>query len=198
MLRPGVCLLAPLVLAMALSACGSPPEAEMNEARQALAAARAAGAQQYAAQEYAQAAAAIQRSERFVTEGDYRQALSAALEARELAGTATASAAHGKEVARAAAAASLSQTNASLAQARAFVDQATAHPPRTRPERVHVSEVRRAVVVANVAVQKAREAMGREDYAAVSKDLEGVAARLDEVLTAKPAPPPAPKPRRRR
>ena len=198
MLRPVVRVVAPLLLALSLAACAAPPEAEMTEAREALAAARAAGAEQYAAEEYRQAAAVMQRSERFVTEGDYRQALSAALEAREAAGAAAASARRAKEAARAAATAAMEQAQASLAGARAFTDAATAKPPRTRPERLHVSEVRRAIVVANVAVQKAREAMGREDYPAASQALEGVRARLDEVMAAKPEPPPPPKPRRRR
>ncbi len=198
MLRPVVRVAAALVLALGLWACAAPPEAEMTEAREALATARAAGAEQYAAEEYRQAAAAVQRSERFVTEGDYRQALSAALEARELAVTTTASASRSKEAARTAAEAAVEQAQASLAAARAFTDAATAKPPRTRPERLHVSEVRRAIVLVNVAVQKAREAMGREDYPAASRTLEGVRTRLDEVMAAQPEPPPPPKPRRRR
>jgi len=197
MLRPGVRVLAPFVLALTLS-CGSPPAAEMSEARRALAEARAAGAEQYAPAEYRQAASAIQRSERSVLDGDNRQALSAALEARDLAGAASASAGRAKEDARGAASAALHQAEASLANARAFVDEATAHPPRTRPERLHVSEVRRAVVVANVALQKAREAMGREDYPAAREAIEGVPARLDEVVSAGSEPPPPPQPQRRR
>ncbi len=198
MLRPVVHVAASLVLALALSACAAPPEAEMNEARQALEASRAAGAERYAPGEYGQAAAAVQRSERFVTEGDYRQALSAALEARELSEAATAAATRGKEAARAAAEHALQQAQASLTAARAFTDAATEKPPRTHPERLHVSEVRRAIVSANVSLQKAREAMGREEYGAVSEALEGVPARLSAVLAAKPEPPPPPKPRRRR
>jgi hypothetical protein len=198
MLRPVVRVAAPLVLALALSACAAPPETEMTEARQALAAARGAGAERYAADEYRQAAAAMQRSERFVTEGDYRQALSAALEARELAAATTASADRARDAARRVAQASLEQAQASLTTARAFADAAAAKPPRSRPERLHVSEVRRAIVVANVAVQKAREAIGRHDYRAAGQALEGVRARLDEVMAAKPDPPPPPKPRRRR
>lgn len=198
MLRPVVRVASPLVVVLALSACAGPPEAEMTEARQALAAARTAGAERYVPEEYQQASAAVQRSERFVGEGDYRQALSAALEARELAVAATRSAGRAKEAARAAAEAALQRAEASLATVRAFTDAATAKPPRTRPERLHVSEVRRAIVTANVAVQKAREAMGREDYAAASQAVEGVPARLNEVMAAKPEPPPPPKPRRRR
>jgi hypothetical protein len=198
MLRPVACGVTSLIAALALSGCAAPPDAEMNEARQAIAAARTAGAEQYAAEEYRQATAALQRSERFVGEGDYRQALSTALEARELAAAAVDSAGREKAAARANAEAALTGLEAAVARARAFTTEATAKPPRTRPERLHVSEVRRAVVLANVAVQKAREAMGREDYPAAMRALEGVGARLDEVMVAKPEPPPPPKPRRRR
>ncbi|HOC19292.1 MAG TPA: DUF4398 domain-containing protein [Vicinamibacterales bacterium] len=198
MLRLVVRLVVPLVAALALSACAAPPEAEMTEAREALAAARAAGAERYAPAEYGEAAGMLQRSERFVAEGDYRQALSAALEARELANAAAAAAGGAKEAARARATTAMDQAQASLAAARAFTDAATAKPPRTRPERLHVSEVRRAVVAANVAVQKAREAIGRDDFAAATEALDAVRAQLDEVMAAKPEPPPPPKPRRRR
>ena len=135
-----------------------------------------------------------QCSERFVADGDYRQALSAAAGARELA----AAAPPRREGEAACAATAMEQAQASLAAARAFTDAATAKPPRTRPERLHVSEVRRAVVAANVAVQKAREAIGRDDFAAATEALDAVRAQLDEVMAAKPEPPPPPKPRRRR
>jgi hypothetical protein len=198
MRRLVVRLVVSLVATLALTACAAPPAAEMTEAREALAAARAAGAERYAPDEYSEAAGLLQRSERFVAEGDYRQALSATLEARALANAAAATAGRAKEAARAHAAAAMEQAQASLAAARAFTDAATAKPPRTRPERQHVSDVRRAIVAANVAVQKAREAMGRDDFAAATEALEAARAQLNEVMAAKPEPPAPPKARRPR
>lgn len=186
------------LVVLALSACATPPEAEMTEAREALRASRTAGAERYAADAYAQAAGAVQRSERFAAEGDYRQALSAALEGRELAHAATTAASRAKEAARTRAQAALDRAQASLAAARAFADAATTKPPHTRPERLHVSEVRRAIVATNVVVQEAREAMGVEDYAAAGEALDAARTRLDELMAAKPEPPPAPARRRRR
>ncbi len=66
-------------------ACSDPPTKEMNQAQDAIDAARAAGAEQYAPEEYRAAVAALQRSHEAVTQRDYRQALNFALDARERA-----------------------------------------------------------------------------------------------------------------
>jgi hypothetical protein len=187
-----------LVTSASLAGCAEPPRKEMAEAREALEAARAAGAERYAPQEYKDAAETVQRSERFVAERDYRQALSAALDARERAELAGESAAAAKEAARAGAFAALKDLEAAVAESRSFVETTEKHPPRTRPERLHVSEVRRAIVLGNAAVQKARAAMGREDYEAVPKAVEGVSERLRALMAAKPEPAVKAKPRPRR
>jgi len=198
MRRTSIRSLLAAALALWSWACAAPPEKEMAQAREALSVARAAGAEQYAAQEYQDAAAAMQRSESFVSERDHRQALSAALDARERAESAREAAANAKAEARARAHAALEEVETATSEARGFVDQATERPPRSRPERLHVSEVRRAIVVANVALQKAREAVSGEDYTVALKELEGVNGRLREVLAAKPpAPSPAKAGRRR-
>jgi hypothetical protein len=198
MVRPAIRLLAALTVSCLLAACAEPPEKEMTEAREAIETARAAGAERYAPAEYKEATDAAQRSQRFVAERDYRQALSAALDARERAEAAAQAAAAGKETARVEAYAALKDVEAAIGQARSFVEASGERPPRTRPERLHLSEVRRAIVVGNVALQKAREAAGREDYEAVSRATEGVAGRLRAVLAEKPeeAAPRKTKPRR--
>ncbi|RPJ74151.1 MAG: hypothetical protein EHM24_06630 [Acidobacteria bacterium] len=55
----------------------------------------------------------------------------------------------------------------------------------SRAQALHVSEIRRAIVVANVAVPKAREALSREDHAAVREVLKGAAGRLRDVVAGK-------------
>jgi hypothetical protein len=66
-------------------ACSDPPTKEMNQAQGAIDAARAAGAEQYAPEDFRAAVAALQRSQEAVTQRDYRQALNFALDARERA-----------------------------------------------------------------------------------------------------------------
>ena len=69
----------------------------------------------------------------------------------------------------------------------------TARPPR--PSRLAVSDARRAIVVANVALQKAREALGGRDYAAVEAACAGVLEQLSAANTALTQPA-SPAPRR--
>ena len=64
------------------SACTSPPNKEMDQAQGAIDAARAAGAERYAAKELAAANAALKSANDAVQEGDYRLALNHALEPR--------------------------------------------------------------------------------------------------------------------
>src|SRR5688572_30886229 len=65
--------------------CAEPPSKEMNQAQGAIDAARAAGADRFAAAEFAAATDALKRSEEAVAAGDYRQALSHAIDSRERA-----------------------------------------------------------------------------------------------------------------
>ncbi len=48
----------------------------------------------------------------------------------------------------------------------------------TEEQRIRLSDVRRGVVAANVALQKAREALGRDDYGAARQATLGVAEHL--------------------
>ena len=57
----------------------------MNQAQGAIDAARAAGAERFATAEFAAATDALKRSEDAVAAGDYRQALSHAIDSRERA-----------------------------------------------------------------------------------------------------------------
>src|SRR5437773_5668205 len=92
-----------LVAALAASGCGNPPDKEMQQAQGAIDAARAAGADQYARDEFAAAEDALKRAREAVVQRDYRQALNNALDARERAQTAAKEAADLKTAAHLAA-----------------------------------------------------------------------------------------------
>src|ERR1043165_445912 len=70
-----------IVAAVLVTACGDPPNKEMDQAQGAIDAARAAGADRYAATEYTAATDALKRSQDAVGQRDYRQALNEALTA---------------------------------------------------------------------------------------------------------------------
>jgi hypothetical protein len=166
-----------LVLACALAACGEPPEKEMNQARGAIAAARAAGADQYAADEFQAALAALKKSEDAVTQRDYRQALSYALDSRERAETAAHQAADQKAQARSEAERGLRDLHTAIADLAAHVKVAES----ARPRRRDVAEVRRTLDNATAVLGKIGEMMAREDYGRARTQ---VTAAIDQVRAA--------------
>lgn len=80
-MRP-LCVLA---LATLLAACSAAPVQEMSDARQAVRAAQAAGADQYAPDQLAQAVRLIDAAQDGLKRHDYRSAEQAAVEARRTA-----------------------------------------------------------------------------------------------------------------
>jgi len=74
-----------LVVVLVAISCAEPPHKEMDQAQGAIDAARAAGAEQYAAAEFTAATKALTQSNEAVTARDYRLALNYALESREQA-----------------------------------------------------------------------------------------------------------------
>jgi hypothetical protein len=191
-------LLAALLLPTATTlACGTPPQKEMDEARAAVEAARAAGAAQYAPADLSEAAEALARSEAAVTQRDYRLALNEALDARTRAGDAL-------TAATAKAAALRADAERAVADIAAAVDrlkEAIAKAESSRPPRQNrkaISDARRTIVVANVALQEAREALGRKDYTEAGSKCGAVMDQLNSAMTAlvkPPAPPAAAQPR---
>jgi hypothetical protein len=150
-------LLASLAVASACS--GNPPDKEIKQAEAAIAAARGAGANQYAKAEFAAAQDALKRATDAVADRDYRLALNHALDARERAEAAAKQAADGKVIARADADRALRDLTAALADARARLKAA-------RPGRVpRVVGVPSATTDMKDAVQEARSRLERGDYA---------------------------------
>ena len=169
-----------LITAILLSAsCAEPPNKEMNQAQGAIDAARAAGAEKFAAAELTAAQDALKRSEEAVIARDYRLALSHALDSRERAQNAAKMAVDGRADARGQAERAIAEVATLLARAQAELKTADANkvPPRS------LKDPQSTVALAGKVLQEARSALKTEDYPAVTKALNGAAARLQAALT---------------
>jgi hypothetical protein len=163
-----------VVAAVAGAACGDPPDKEIQQAQGAIDAARAAGADQYAREEFTAAEDALKRSHENVAQRDYRQALNTALDARERAQTATTEAVNKKAIARADATKALAGADAALHDARAKLKAAESARLAART----LNPVRKAIDDGETAVQEARTAFDKEDYPASMEIAGKVPAQL--------------------
>jgi hypothetical protein len=175
-----------VLAAVAGAACGDPPDKEMQQAQGAIDAARAAGADQYARDEFAAAEDALKRSHEAVDQRDYRQALNTALDARERAQEAAKETVNKKAIARADATKAMADADAALHDSRARLRAAEA---ARAPARV-LAAARKAIDNGEIAVQEARTAFDKGDYLgsietsraiapalrAATRDLDGAAA----------------------
>jgi len=168
-----------VIVASCLSgACSSPPDKEIEEAAEAIDAARAASADTYSKTEFTASTEALKNAHAAVTDRDYRQALNYALDAKARAQTATRDAAERKAAAKLDADRALRNAALALvdAQARLKSAQAARKPPKT------VAALRKATADAEGPVQEARAAFERGEYPRVLQMLEGPAARLRESI----------------
>ena len=169
----------------------------MQQARAGIENARAAGAEQYAPDDYRDATAALRRSEEAVAQHDYRSALSFALDSRERAADAVKAAADQKARVRAEAEQALVTVQGLQSQLRDRIKAAEA-ARLARPQREAISDARRTIVVANVAVQEAGEALNREDYVGARQAVRDMADKLKAAIVEVDAAIAAVQPRRRR
>ena len=171
--------LACFLVAFLVAGCTSPPNKEMDQAQGAIDAARAAGAERYAATEFAAANTALKNANEAAQQGDYRLALNHALDSREQATNAARVAADTRAKLRGDVERSLAEVTALVAQVRAWIaGPASARTPRTR------RTAQQVVTVANGELQKAGSAMQAEDYAAAQSLLNGTKARVQKVVPA--------------
>ena len=177
MLRVVRCLA--LITAILSASCAEPPNKEMNQAQGAIDAARAAGADKFAAAELTAAQDALKRSEEAVAAGDYRQALSHALDSRERAQNAAKLAVDGRADARGHAERAIAEVATLLSRARAQLKDADVARLNART----LQEPRSTVAATEKMLQEARTALKAEDYAAVTKALNSAAAELQAALT---------------
>jgi Domain of unknown function (DUF4398) len=163
-----------VTLALFASACGDPPDKEIQQAQGAIDAAKAAGAEQYAREELAAASKALADANAAVNDRDYRLALNHALDAREHAQTAAKQAGDGKAAARADADRVLRDATQALDEARTRLKAAEAArvSPRT------LADARRLIADGDATVQKARTAFQAGEYADVADTIAGTTTRL--------------------
>jgi hypothetical protein len=160
------------------AACAEPPHTEMDRAQGAIDAARAAGAERYAADAYGAAVLALKNSNEAVNAGDYRLALNHALESFEQAQTAARTAADTKAQVRAEVERDLADIAALLARANTSRSAAT----RARVPARLLAEPVNAIDTANEQVQEAGAAVNEDDYLSARTALEGTKARLEKAV----------------
>jgi hypothetical protein len=156
-------------------ACGDDrPDKEIQQAQAAIASAKAAGANDYAHDEFVGAQDALKRAQDALTQQDYRLALTSAIDSRERAQSATTLAVDQKTIAKSAAERTLAGTLNALAEAKAKVQ--TAQAARV-PARI-LKEPLKVIDDADALVQKAGAAFQREEYLSIKTILEDQIGRL--------------------
>jgi hypothetical protein len=187
---------APAVLAAALAAgaCAEPPNTEMDQAQGALDAARAAGAEQYARDEYRAAADALKRSHEAVAQSDYRLALNHALDSRERAQNAARQAAEGKAQARSEADRLILEVTGPIVQGNARLEAAR----RARVARSRLAAPALEVARISVEVQKARAMLNSGQDIEARDLLQALKLRMQKTMAAIDQAASPPSARRRR
>jgi HAMP domain-containing protein len=168
-----------LVILILSASCAEPPHKEINQAQGAIDAARAAGADRFAATEFAAATDALKRSEDAVAAGDYRLALNHAIDSRERAQSAAKMAVEGRADAR-------GQAERAIAEVATLISRAQTQlkdPDIVRLNGRTLRAPRATVAAADKMLQEARSALAGENYAAVTTALNGVADDLQAALT---------------
>lgn len=158
----------------------------MNQAQGAIEAARAAGAERYAPEEYGAAVAALERSRSMETQRDFRQALNFALDARERAHDAARAGAERMAQVRSEAETSLQTATATLQTAEARAKNA----PTPRGAERGPATLRDAIARAQKDLQEARTAILRQEYTQARDAAKAIDQRLREALEAADQPAP--------
>jgi hypothetical protein len=185
---------ASLVAALLVVGCAEPPNKEMDQAQGAIDAARAAGAEQYAREEYTAAVDALKRAHDAVGQSDYRLALNNALDSRERAQNAARQAADGKAQTRAEVERAHAEVTNLLTVVRARIEVAR----KTRAPRRVVTAATQALASIEADVQKAGEAMKAGDYLTVRPLLRDIRGRINKTITGLDEATTQQSPRRRR
>lgn len=162
------------------AACAEPPQKELDRAHGAIETARAAGAEQYAADVLRAAEDARTGADAAVRDRDYRLALDRALAAYERAREAARVAGEARAEARGSAERALAELETLLGNARWRLKDA----PVQRLAPRALSAPRATVDHAERALQDARSAFGRDDYRAATAAIDGQAAQVQAAMTA--------------
>lgn len=170
-------LLSILVLA---PACSTPPDKERGQAEGAIAAAREASAEVYAVDDLRAAEAALARYDEAVAQKDYRQALNAALDARDRAYEAVRRASTAKADARARA----EQLAQSLDTLATTVSQRLSGAGTPRVTGANAQRMKKAMAAGSTALQEARTAIDAGQYPAAITILEAAIPALEKEIEA--------------
>ncbi len=183
-----------LSVCLVVSACsGSPPQKELDRAQGAIDAARAAGAELYATDVFTAATSALKQANDAVAQGDFRLALTRALDAHDRAQEAARGAADGKARVRSEAEAAITAAGAAVQRLNTRVTSEAARVPKNE-----LPAVRKYAASAEASLQKARAALNtgayldaRDAARTLTTEVNARMTALDAATTAKP-------PRRRR
>ncbi len=152
------------------AACSEPPQKEIDRAQGAIDAARAAGAERYATTDFTAATTALQQAHDAVSQGDYRLALSRALDASERAQQSARQAADGKARARGDAETGIAVTANSIQQLRSALKAAEA----ARLPASLIAAARQTAATTETSLQNARTLLTREQYLDARDAVKGV------------------------
>ena len=149
----------------------------MNQAQGAIDAARVAAADRFAPAEFAAALDALVRSEQAAGAGDYRAALSLALDSRERAQNATKIAVEARANAR-------GESERAISEAATLVQRGRTRLKDPAIAALTLRAERQTIDSAEKVLQEARTALKAEDYQAVKAALGGITAELQAALLA--------------
>ena len=161
-----------------LTACGTPPHKELDQAQGAIDAARAAGADRLAPDEFAAATTSLTLANQAVDQRDYRLALNHALESREHAQNAARAAAEAHGRLRAEVERSITEVTGMLAQAKGRLTTAE----RTRVSRRVLIDARQSLATADADVQKAGAALEKQDFTGAQAAVAAAKQRISQVI----------------
>ena len=150
----------------------------MDQAQGAIDAARAAGADRYAAAEYAATTKSLASANDAVAVRDYRLALNHALESRGHAQNAAREGADNKARLRSEVERAMADIAGLLADATTKIETAG----KARGPRQVLRPLQATLTAVNVDVQKAGEAVKVDDYQVAQQALSGVRQRIEEVI----------------
>lgn len=162
-----------------VAGCEDPPSREMNQAQGVIDAARAAGADQYAADEYNAAVESLAKSREAAEQRDYRLALNFALDAHERGQVAARAAADQKARLR-------SEADRLLQRAETALDLADTRLTDAEAARVPAAELgrlRKMVDNERTAIDAARARLEADDLRAAKAALEPSIARLEQTTS---------------
>jgi Domain of unknown function (DUF4398) len=173
-------LAAVLTALILCGACAEPPQKEIDRAQGAIDAARAAGAERYAAEEFTAATSALQQAHDAVTQRDYRTALSRALTANERAQEAARQAADEKARTRAQAEVAITAAGNALQQLRTALTTAEA----AKLSAQQLAPARKTAQRIDASLQEARAHVANERYPDATASVKNAIPEAGEQIRA--------------